>query len=193
MYVLQIFQIIRCARDRRKRMRHRLSKKQLKQLLTTIYTKGTQYDICAICLDEYMEGERLRVLPCGHCYHSRCIDKWLTKQKARCCVCKTKVRIPGMRELSDSEEDGEPVRIEPTYVSSNESTPLLRDQRSSLWHMNQAGHATTSTGSSSGNLNRDTSNQRPITRGLIINESNRVRRASIFSVSSASSSSEAHA
>lgn len=39
-----VFQIIKCARERRKLLRHRLTKKQLKQLLTTIYTKGSQYD-----------------------------------------------------------------------------------------------------------------------------------------------------
>lgn len=123
-----IFQVIKCARDRRKLQRHRLNKKQLSQLLTTSYTKGGQYDTCAVCLEDYAEGERLRVLPCGHCYHSRCIDQWLTKQKATCCVCKTKVRVPGMAAISDSESDSEaPIGRHSTYY--NESTSLLHNQR----------------------------------------------------------------
>ncbi|GAB2227210.1 hypothetical protein Droror1_Dr00009022 [Drosera rotundifolia] len=33
---------------------------------------------CPICLTEFVEGEKVRVLPkCNHGFHARCIDKWL--------------------------------------------------------------------------------------------------------------------
>jgi len=33
---------------------------------------------CIICLEPFQDGDRLRILPCNHLFHSSCIDKWLS-------------------------------------------------------------------------------------------------------------------
>jgi len=120
LFIMVSFMVIKCIRDRRKSRRHRLSSKHLKKLPTTKFKKGDHYDTCAICLDEYVEGEKLRVLPCGHVYHLKCIDPWLTKNRRVCPVCKAKVVLPGMADITDSESEAE--------AAVNERTPLVRNQ-----------------------------------------------------------------
>lgn len=45
-------------------------------------------DECAICLDDFEEGMRLRKLPCGHVFHSTCVARWLIERHAVCPLCK---------------------------------------------------------------------------------------------------------
>ncbi|KAI5065814.1 hypothetical protein GOP47_0018438 [Adiantum capillus-veneris] len=42
---------------------------------------------CSICQEEYMEGDELGQLNCGHTYHTGCIKQWLVL-KNQCPVCK---------------------------------------------------------------------------------------------------------
>jgi len=46
---------------------------------------------CSICLEEFGLNERLKILPCGHWYHTQCIDKWLVGH-VDCPLCKRDVR-----------------------------------------------------------------------------------------------------
>jgi Ring finger domain len=58
------------------------------------HTTGSNDDLCAICLVDYIESEQLRVLPqCRHRYHTICIDTWL-RSKAMCPMCNTNVMAP---------------------------------------------------------------------------------------------------
>ncbi|KAJ7967546.1 RING-H2 finger protein [Quillaja saponaria] len=48
---------------------------------------------CSICLESFMEGDKLTCLPCGHKFHFVCLDPWV-----RCCgdcpYCRRDIIIP---------------------------------------------------------------------------------------------------
>ncbi|XP_076909438.1 uncharacterized protein LOC143566696 isoform X1 [Bidens hawaiensis] len=46
---------------------------------------------CYICLVDYEEGDKIRVLPCQHEYHAPCVDKWLKEVNGVCPVCRCNV------------------------------------------------------------------------------------------------------
>lgn len=44
---------------------------------------------CAVCLESFEDGQRLRLLPaCCHVFHSECVDDWLHRN-ATCPICRT--------------------------------------------------------------------------------------------------------
>lgn len=47
--------------------------------------------VCAICLEEFENGEQVRVLACSHLYHRCCIDPWLQSSSNCCPLCKREV------------------------------------------------------------------------------------------------------
>lgn len=40
---------------------------------------------CVVCLDTFNTGEKIRILDCGHYYHTKCIDEWLKNKNCPKC------------------------------------------------------------------------------------------------------------
>ena len=66
-----------------------------KQLPTERYKKmvgsGPESESCAICVDDFKDGDMMRVLPCSHHFHLECIDEWLINHSDLCPLCKNQV------------------------------------------------------------------------------------------------------
>lgn len=108
----------RASRSSRVREFHGMSRRLVKAMPSLIFTSvhedNTTATSCAICLEDYSVGDKLRVLPCRHKFHALCVDSWLTSWRTFCPVCKRDART----------STGEP--------PASESTPLLSSAASSL-------------------------------------------------------------
>ena len=43
---------------------------------------------CSICTENFTDGQNVRMLPCGHQFHPRCIDPWLLNRSYTCSMCR---------------------------------------------------------------------------------------------------------
>ncbi|KAI2514102.1 RING-like zinc finger [Fragilaria crotonensis] len=69
----------------------------------------TTCTMCSICIDEFEDGERIRILPkCHHGFHFDCIKPWLTERQSRCPLCKTDVLTPVAPSLTSSDSQDSP-------------------------------------------------------------------------------------
>jgi len=69
----------------------------------TLFTT-TMSTICSICIDDFEEDEKIRLLPrCGHAFHTECILPWLTERQGCCPCCKAPVIVE--EEAKDDEEN----------------------------------------------------------------------------------------
>ena len=61
-----LFQIVKFSLHCHKIRKNRFPKSELKKIPTKKYQKTDKYDTCPICLNEYEEGVKIRILPCEH-------------------------------------------------------------------------------------------------------------------------------
>ncbi|KAL5208481.1 hypothetical protein ABZP36_032916 [Zizania latifolia] len=66
--------------------------------------------VCCICLAKYAHNDELRELPCTHCFHKECVDKWL-KINALCPLCKSEIpSSSGTTDTRRSDQTDTPVQ-----------------------------------------------------------------------------------
>ncbi|CAH8499211.1 unnamed protein product [Schistosoma guineensis] len=107
--ILVIAFTIHLCRFWRRIRRGRLSRRHLRQLVLKRFKKGLDpYDVCCICLEDYVDRDKLRLLPCQHAFHMKCIDPWLLCNRRRCPICNQIVELPGAPSTSDETETVEP-------------------------------------------------------------------------------------
>jgi Ring finger domain len=78
-------------------------------------TLAPKDDVCVICLERFVPGDRMRVLPCTHSFHVGCIDRWLSGSHsfdecytAGCPTCKKRPDLHHHQQQQPSQQRGSP-------------------------------------------------------------------------------------
>ncbi|KAF7092145.1 hypothetical protein CFC21_094653 [Triticum aestivum] len=98
------------------------------------YSKAAKDDAseCAVCLGEFQEGERVRLLPgCLHVFHAECIDTWL-HGCASCPLCRAAITATTGKQAPltmDRPRRGEEVVIQVQVAGTGEEEDTLTPQQ----------------------------------------------------------------
>lgn len=119
--------------DREEKQLLNAAKKAISKLKTETFNSAnltTEDDSCAVCLENYKDGENIRILSCKHLFHRTCIDPWLLNHRT-CPMCKSNVlkslgvEIPDNIDLSQIDEVNS--RSFDVALPVQEGTPLVTD------------------------------------------------------------------
>ncbi|XP_063967543.1 E3 ubiquitin-protein ligase ZNRF3-like [Lytechinus pictus] len=79
--------------------------------------------ICAICLEEFREGEELRIVPCAHEFHKHCVDPWLLSNRT-CPLCMFNILDCGLDgKSSEASPSGHVSPVDPQLRVSLPNSP----------------------------------------------------------------------
>ncbi|KAG5518940.1 hypothetical protein PMAC_002471 [Pneumocystis sp. 'macacae'] len=122
-------------------------------------------DTCAICLDVFEGEDEVRVLTCGHIYHSSCIVPWFTTRRAMCPLCKYDFYIPKVPTSMDTENTSrniESFRDHQIYDHHRHRPPMVYFSTFEPQHYEQYRFSN----NYGNNLYRETNARNPLSRGI---------------------------
>ncbi|KAJ2895741.1 hypothetical protein IWW38_002220 [Coemansia aciculifera] len=99
---------------------------------------------CIVCIDDFVVGSKMRILPCGHNYHIECIDPWLTTKSSLCPLCKYDTRdvltdlersLSGPRIIASRQIFGNVIESS-SFYSDSDSSSFMAESHS---HISLAG------------------------------------------------------
>ncbi|KAI2668132.1 RING finger protein 150 [Labeo rohita] len=121
-YYIQRFRYAN-ARDRNQRRLGDAAKKAISKLQVRTIRKGdketeSDFDNCAVCIEDYKPNDVVRILPCRHVFHKNCVDPWLQDHRT-CPMCKMNIlKALGIPPNTDCSDD-----IPPDYEMSISGPP----------------------------------------------------------------------
>ncbi|KAJ2455846.1 hypothetical protein EV183_000462 [Coemansia sp. RSA 2336] len=84
------------------------------------FTTSDDKPACVVCLEEYLVGQHVRVVLCGHVFHDECITQWLVLSKSKfheCPICKTPCFPDEVVRKAEKDASRRSSRNEPNLVS----------------------------------------------------------------------------
>ncbi|GLJ38089.1 hypothetical protein SUGI_0775360 [Cryptomeria japonica] len=107
-----------------------IKRKELRLLPVTVYggggaSSGEIYSDCPICLAEFGQGDKLRILPkCNHVFHVKCVDTWLLAHSS-CPTCRRSLLEASTENINGSTA---PPRVEALAVSAESAAEISTAQ-----------------------------------------------------------------
>eukprot|EP00040_Diaphanoeca_grandis_P030990 m.184509 g.184509 ORF g.184509 m.184509 type:complete len:445 (+) comp32194_c0_seq3:384-1718(+) len=124
---------------------------------------GEDKDCCVICLDNYVEGDVVAILPCSHEFHKECIDPWLI-ERFTCPLCKYDILKEALTDADHVDGQVTAVRSDPGVVvvfadgaPTSSTSDNDESSNSPTTNNNINNHINTTTTNSNNNSNSSTS------------------------------------